>query len=96
MDAAGHLVWAWMPPTRTGFGFGRDRLGAVSGSYCPKVRVEALAGEEKRRPFLLLAGLFMFLNPFYRRWDGGPLGESCFPGASPGAVWHSTPSTRRR
>lgn len=79
-------------------GFGRDRLGAVLGSFCPRALRRGPAGEEKRRsdPVLLLGGLFMFLHPFYRSWDGEPWGESCFPGASPGAVWHNTPSTRRR
>lgn len=92
LNAKGRLVWAWMSPTRAGFGCEKDTLGAGSRSHGARTLDGA-----KTRSFLLLGGLFMFLHPVWRCWwDGGPWGESCFPGESPGAVWHSTPSTNRR
>lgn len=53
--------------------------GQVSGS-----------GETFRAVRTLVSGrvpsFFMFSRPSYRRWDGGPSGRSCCPGASQGAA----------
>lgn len=73
-----------MPPVGAGFGFGRDRLGAVSGSYCPKTRVEARqtrrSGEETLpvawRPFHVLKPILQALG-----WGAfrGVLLSRCIP-----------------
>lgn len=55
---------------RAGFGFGRDRLGAFSGSYCPSARVKARQARRSEeechpvawRPFHVLTPILQALG----------------------------------
>lgn len=59
-----------MPPMRAGFGFGGDRLGAVSGSYCPRAHVQARQARRSEeetlpvawRPFHVLTPILQALR----------------------------------
>lgn len=79
-------------------GWERGKWRAQSwGGLHEKVLAEGEAGSWwSRRSFLLFRDPFTLSHPFYRQWDVGLEGKSCFPGESPGAVWHHKPSTKRR